>query len=35
MADVVQEAVEAGAAGFSSTFAEIHMGDILPLPLWL
>ena len=25
MADVVQEAVEAGAAGFSSTFAEIHM----------
>ena len=33
MADVVQEAVEAGAAGFSSTFAEIHMGDILPLIL--
>ena len=27
MADVVQEAVEAGAAGFSSTFAEIHMGE--------
>eukprot|EP01046_Picozoa_sp_COSAG06_P026913 COSAG06_NODE_2344_length_7035_cov_13.462659_5_plen_166_part_00 len=25
MADVVQEAVEAGAAGWSSTFAEIHM----------
>ena len=24
MADVVQEAIEAGAAGLSSTFAEIH-----------
>ena len=25
MSDVIQEAVEAGAAGWSSTFAEIHM----------
>ena len=34
MADVVQEAIEAGACGFSSTFAEIHQdvhGRVLPL----